>query len=517
VDPGRRKAIGTLAGGLLATTSLGSESQSVLADTTGNSPANPPRDAGDSLSRELADLGAADAVALMRSGSVSAEEYARDLIARFNTHEHLNVFISRDDQALLAAARAADERLAKGESAGPLHGLPILLKDNIETIGLPTSGGTPALNGRQTTRNAVIAQSLFDAGALLAGKANLHELAAGGSIGCIAGQPINPYDPGVRPGGSSSGNGVAIAARLLPAAIGTDTGGSVRIPASLCGISALRPTFGRYSNTGILPISRSRDTPGPMARSIKDLALIDGVITNGPTELDAKPLNGLRLGVPRGYCFAILDEQTSSVTEQALELLSRSGVVLVNADIPNIDETTTEIRSAIARIEIGRDLPAYLEESGGGIRMERLIAEICNPQTRAMFEQALPNEAEILEVRSSLRMARERLTRSYTEYFASHRLDAIVFPTTPLPARPLEQVEEVEIDGRMMSSLAAYNRNTMPGSSIGLPGISIPSGLTPGGLPVGLGLDGLHGSDRTLLAIASALETILEPLPAPGE
>ncbi len=469
----------------------------------------------------LADLSAREAISLMRSGELRAEDYATALIGRFNDYGYLNAFISRDDDALLENARQADLNVARGETTGLLHGLPILLKDNIETADLPTSGGTPALKGRSTNRNAAVAQNLLDAGALLAGKSNLHELAAGGSIGCVAGQVLNPYDHGVRPGGSSSGNGAALAARMVPVAIGTDTGGSVRIPASLCGVSALRPTFGRYSSGGILPISTSRDTAGPMARTVRDLALLDGVISGDATELETRTIEGMRLGVPRGYCFAILDAGTSRVIERALTALKGMGVVLVDSDIPGIETTTTDIRSAIARIEIGRDLPIWLAESGGGVDMEALVSGICNPRNRSLFEWEELPDAQIAEIRASMAGNRTRLRDAYRDYFSSNRLDAVVFPTTPLPARPVDQVDEVEIDGRTMSSLAAYNRNTMPGSSIGLPGISIPAGLTAGGLPVGLGLDGLHGTDRMLLATASAIESALVsefgPLPAPGE
>ena len=342
-----------------------------------------------------------------------------------------------------------------------------------------------------------------------------------GSIGCVAGQVLNPYDHGVRPGGSSSGNGAALAARLVPAAIGTDTGGSVRIPASLCGVSALRPTFGRYSSTGILPISSSRDTAGPMARCVKDLALLDGVISGGPAGLETRRLEGMRLGVPRGYCFSILDPGTASVTEQVLALLEDKGVMLIEADIAYIEEATTEIRFSIAAIELGRDLPAYLDEGGGSVTMDELVNGICNPQVRSMFEHEDLGESQLVKIRTSLAADRKRLQDTYQNYFSSNRLDAVVFPTTPLPARPVEQVNEVEIDGRMMSALTAYNRNTMPGSSIGLPGVSIPAGVTADGLPVGLGLDGLHGTDRSLLAVAAAIESALEaengPLPAPGE
>ena len=258
-----------------------------------------------------------------------------------------------------------------------------------------------------------------------------------------------------------------------------------------------------------------------MARSVKDLALLDGVISGGPTGLETRRLEGMRLGVPRGYCFSILDPGTASVTQQALTVLESMGVMLIESEIPGIEETTHAIRAVIAAIELGRDLPAYLDEGVGSVGMDELVNGICNPQVRSMFEHEEFSNEQVAAMRVSLGDDRRRLQDNYRGYFSSNRLDAVVFPTTPLPARPVEQVNEVEIDGRMMSALAAYNRNTMPGSSIGLPGVSIPAGVTGEGLPVGLGLDGLHGTDRSLLAVTAAIESALQSenglLPAPGE
>ena len=190
------------------------------------------------------------------------------------------------------------------ESGGRLAGLPVPVKDNFDTADMPTTGGTPGLRDHRPRHNAPVVQRLIDEGACIMGKLNMHELAYGitsnnGAFGAVR----NPYDPSRIPGGSSGGSGAAVAARMAPVALGSDTGGSVRIPAALCGVAGMRPTTGRYSQAGVVPISHTRDTAGPLARSVADLALFDSVITGVPNDLPTIPLRGARIGVPRGHYF----------------------------------------------------------------------------------------------------------------------------------------------------------------------------------------------------------------------
>ena len=190
------------------------------------------------------------------------------------------------------------------------------MKDNLDTAELPTSGGTPGLAGNRPKRNAAIVDKLLGAGAIVLGKTNLHELAYGITNNNAAHGPArNPYAPDRIPGASSGGTGVAVAARIAPGGIGTDTGGSVRIPAALCGIVGLRPTTGRWSQAGVVPISHTRDTPGPMTRSVADCALLDGVVTGGPVEAAPVPLKGVRIGVPRKHFWENLDPELEKICE----------------------------------------------------------------------------------------------------------------------------------------------------------------------------------------------------------
>src|SRR4051794_19436183 len=231
-----------------------------------------------SASEQLA-LTASQAVEAIRTGRLSAEAYMMTLISRAEQLSDLNSLITLNKIGAMAAARKVDSLRARGATLPPLAGLPIVVKDNINTSDLPTTGGTPALRDVQPTANAPTLQRLLDAGAIVLGKANMHELAFGTTstnFASFAGAVHNPYDRSRVPGGSSGGTAVAIAARIAPAGLGTDTGGSGRIPAALCGIAGLRPTLGnggaqrRYDGSGVLPISHTRDTIGTMARTVTD-------------------------------------------------------------------------------------------------------------------------------------------------------------------------------------------------------------------------------------------------------
>jgi mandelamide amidase len=216
----------------------------------------------------LSELTLLQARAALKSRQLSAVEYVQALFQQAEQNDHLNAWISRDPQQLVADAQSSDSNRPALKHDGALMGIPLALKDNINTCGLPTSAGTQALLGKTPATNAAVFQSLLNAGALLAGKTNMHELALGiTNNNAVTGAARNPWNAALIPGGSSGGSAVAVAARMVPAALGTDTGASVRLPAALCGIVGFRPTVGRYPCRGIVPLSKTRDTPGTMARS----------------------------------------------------------------------------------------------------------------------------------------------------------------------------------------------------------------------------------------------------------
>jgi Asp-tRNA(Asn)/Glu-tRNA(Gln) amidotransferase A subunit family amidase len=467
---------------------------------------------------DVAALTTIAAASHIRDGDISAEGYAAALIARAERLADLNTIIAMDGDAVLAAARAVDlERRRDPAKLGALAGIPLLVKDNIDTQALPTTAGCRGLAGNRPRRNAPVLDSLLGAGALVFAKANMHELAMGitnnnGSFGAVR----NPYDRRMIPGGSSGGTGAGIAARIAPAGLGSDTGGSVRIPASLCGIAGLRPTVRRYAGAGVVPLSHTRDTIGPMARTAADVALLDAVIT-GTSAAAPVPLAGLRLGLAREPYWHDLDGETEAVMKAALARLAARGALLVEADLPELDALQRQVGLGMTRYETIIDMLSYLAEAANGITLDDVEAGIGSPDVAASLRLARGSAGPTPELYdTTMKLLRPRLQRLYADYFTAHRVDAIILPTTPLPARPIGQDTTVLLNGREVPTFQTFIRNTSGGSAAGIPGMSLPAGLTRSGLPVGLGLDGPAGSDRLLLSIALAIEAELGPLPAPA-
>ncbi len=465
---------------------------------------------------DLTALTLSEAAAALQRGEFTAAAYAEALLARAQQAAGLNAFIHHDPDQVRASARAADAQRTRGSTFGPLHGVPLALKDNIDTAGIATTAGTPSLRTNRPLRNAAITQKLIDAGAIVFGKANLHELAYGISNNNTAfGAARNPYDRTRIPGGSSGGVGVAVGARIVPGGIGSDTGGSVRIPAALCGIVGFRPTTLRWSQTGIVPISHTRDTAGPMARCVEDCALLDHVVT-GSAALPAASLKGLRLGVPRGHFWEALDAEVARLMEGVLVTLKDAGVVLIEADVPDASRLDNEAGFPIALYETIVDLDAYLLTHGSELRYADVVTQVASPDVKGIL-QSLMGEGAIPEAayRMAIEVQRPALQAAYRQYFTRHDVAAVVFPTTPLPAARIGEDETVLLNGTAVPTFPTFIRNCSPGSVAGIPGISVPAAMTKSGLPLGLEFDGPAGSDAQLLAIAQAVEGVLPKTPEP--
>jgi indoleacetamide hydrolase len=475
--------------------------------------------------RWAVNLTASEALAAMDSGRLTSADYVDALIERILAHPEINAFIHLDIEGARAAAAEADALRRQG-MAGPLQGLPILLKDSINTADMPTTAGTPALEGFIPASSAPVVQILTDAGAIVLGKTNLHELSAGYTTNnAFTGPTRNPYDTDRIPGGSSGGNSAALAARFAPLAIGEDTAGSTRIPAALTGTTGFRPSTGRYSAAGVVPLSSTLDTLGPMARNVRDLALVDAVITGVPIELETVSLRGLRIGVPRAHFHDLLDPVVEQAFAEALASLERAGATLVAADLPGVGELSLQASTVVAFFEAPRDLASYLNEHGSGVTLEELVAMIASPDVLALFQLALSGvvtEEQYLLVQSQVVPFLRQL---YRDYFDENDLDVMVYPSVPLPA-PLIGQETVMLNGNAVPVFNAFLHNSHYTPTIGAPTLTLPIGQAPRGLPLG-GIDvaGMPGDDRRVLAIGDAISRVLprirpptgmQPLPEPA-
>ncbi len=463
----------------------------------------------------LLELTAAEAVNLMRLGDLKVADYVGALIGQIKAQNHLNAFISYDENLLRRQADELDRKRSSGEKCGALFGLPIAVKDNIETSDYITTGGTGALKSYRPHRNAPFLQSLLDQDALVLGKTNLHELAFGiTSNNGVFGPVHNPYNIDMIAGGSSGGSAAAVAARMASFAIGTDTGGSCRIPAALCGIAGFRPTMKRYGAEGAIPITHTRDTLGTMARTVEDIQLIDQAITKTN---DPKPLTNLkdiRLGVSKEYFFGNLDKDIEKATENALIVLRGLGAEIVEANIENLSALNEAVSFPICLYEATQDMEKYLIRTG--LSFDQLIEGMGSPDVKGLYQEIYSNPSISAEhYQNLIKTDRPKLQRAYRDYFQNNGLDAMVFPTTRLSACPIGQDETVVINGIEIPTFDAYVHNTDPSSNAGLPGTSVPMGMTANCLPMGLEFDGPEGSDDRILQIASLFQKAIGYLPTP--
>jgi Asp-tRNA(Asn)/Glu-tRNA(Gln) amidotransferase A subunit family amidase len=488
----------------------------------GAAPAAPPAATGGDGSAnpsELIHLGAVEAVARMARGELSAERYAQALLERCAAGRALNAFITLEPQKVLEEARACDDARRNGSRPGPLFGLPVPVKDSLNTRDYPTTAGTPGLRHFRPAEDAPLVRALRKAGAIVLGKTNLHELSYGWTSNNPAfGAVHNPYDPTRIPGGSSGGTAAAIAACMAPLGIAEDTEGSIRVPAALCGIVGLRPTTGRYPTQGCVPISPLFDQAGPHARSVADLALFDSVVANDWRPLPPQRLQGVRLGVVRDYWYENLDPEVERVTSAALARLHAAGVELVESDLPGLAQLIDLITEPVQNHDVRLALADYLREYHAGINLDQLIQR-ASPDIQEIFRRyVLPGGADFVSEAAYAAIRKTHLPRLhslYRGYFARTRVAAIAFPTTLVPAPPIGTEDTVRIGGKRIPFETAIARNIAPGSTAGLPGLVLPAGLTTTGLPVAIELDSPAGTDRALIALGAAIAEALGSIPPP--
>ncbi|MBI0298852.1 indoleacetamide hydrolase [Streptomyces sp. PRKS01-29] len=451
------------------------------------------------------------ALTLLRQGRLTSRTLTDELIHGAEELPGLGTFITLDREGALRAADAADSV----PSSGPLHGVPVVVKDNIHVAGMPNTAGTPALADFVPASDAPVIQRLRSAGAIIVGKTGMHELSLGATSSSSAFGPVrNAHDPSCFAGGSSGGTAVAIACGAL-AGLGTDTGGSVRVPAALNGVCGLRPTPGRYPASGITPLSATRDVVGPMAHTVSDLALLDSVLAGETCEPPAVPVRHLRFGVPDRYFTQSLGKETAAAFQDALERLRRAGVTLVDVPMPGFEEVETELGFPITLYEARRELTAYLTTYVPSVTLADLAEKIAGPDVRQVFFDAIVDGAPQMVPKErylrAVEQGRTSLRAVYRRVFDTHRIDALLFPTTPRCAAELgDPSAPVDVGGERLPLFEAFIRNTGPGSIAGLPGLTVPMPQVTGGLPVGLALDGPENSDRRLLAAGIQVQRRLE-------
>jgi aspartyl-tRNA(Asn)/glutamyl-tRNA(Gln) amidotransferase subunit A len=443
---------------------------------------------------------------LIKKGSLSPvelTEYYLDRIERLDPR--LNSFMLVTHERARASAKAAETAIAGGNYLGPLHGIPFAVKDLVNVAGLPTTNGSILFKDRIAREDATVFRKLLQAGIVLIGKTGQVEFAFGGTgINHHYGTPWNPWDAQVQriPGGSSSGSGVSVAADLVPAALGTDTGGSVRLPAAFNGLVGLKPTFGRVSTVGIEPLNPELDSPGPLVNSVEDAALFLQVLAgpdpadpntwNRPCEpfaenLDAD-LSGMRVCFPREYFWEETDDEAEAAVRASASVFADLDVRVDEISIPEINEMATLFgRANISAVELFMRLRNQLTEQ------PQLFDPAVGPRIMAGKDVTA---VDYLEIRMEYQRLQKQVVRTLDT------VDALVTPTTPFAALPVSEVDSEAFARLNLLSL----RNTVPANLLGLCAITLPCGFTDGGLPLGLQLIGRPFEERRILLLAHAFE-----------
>jgi len=467
--------------------------------------------------------------AAMDAGTLTSEQLTQRYLARIAAYDRagpaIHAIIALNPRAVQEARALDAERRTKGRRS-LLHGIPIVLKDNIDTRDLPTTGGSVLLAGYQPTRDAFLVQQLRAAGAIILAKVNLSEFASGGTYSSLGGQTRNPHALGYGPSGSSGGTGAAIAAAFAQFGLGTDTGGSIRGPATVNGIAALKPTLGLISRSGIIPLALSLDTGGPMARSVTDVAVALGAMTAVDSAdaatlvatrraardytpyLKVDALRGARIGIARD--FTGVDEEVDWIVESSLEAMRKAGATIVEVRFPRwFLETRAEWYNAVRFPEFPVQIAEYLQATPAGYpkSLAEMIERVRTMPSRGPNGE-LPNTSRwtrfVAEANSgTLEDYRYRTVREHAlpmlrdavnGVLAANRLDAIVYPTSTTRPQPIDAAGVSGPDPQNIANLT------------GFPDLVVPAGFTHHGLPVGLSFLGTAWSEPRLLALGFSFE-----------
>ena len=431
-------------------------------------------------------------------GEVKSETLTEECLSKIAAlNPQLNAFITVTGDTALEQARHADQEIAAGRHLGPLHGIPLSLKDLIDQRDVPTTAASMVRRDHVATRDAVVTARLRDAGAVFVGKTNLHEFAFGTTNEDSAFGPArNPHDPSRSPGGSSGGSAAAVASGMCLGTVGTDTGGSIRIPAACCGIVGLKPEWGHVSASGVVPLSRQLDHIGPLAASVRDAWLLYNAMQPASEQIadtiEATEVKGLRIGKLGKYFFDRIDADVESSVLGAIEALQQRGATVVDVNLPHADDMAT--------------IYLHLVFGDGAEYHARALETRPHDYTvpvRLRFEMARYVLAE--DYIRALR-GKEVITREVDR--ALQGVDVLALPSLAVPAPPLGAVS-VPIKGGTDAVRAIMLRCTQPFNLSGHPAISLPCGRTRDGMPIGLQLVGRKGRTPALVQAALAAEALL--------
>jgi aspartyl-tRNA(Asn)/glutamyl-tRNA(Gln) amidotransferase subunit A len=443
----------------------------------------------------------------LRAREITSAQVTDECLQRIDAdNPRLNAFIRVTADEARRQAREADEEIAAGKDRGLLHGVPISIKDLLDVRGVPTTAASRVREGHVASRDATSIAHLRQAGAVLVGKTNLHEFAFGTTNEDSAFGPArNPADPSRSPGGSSGGSAASVAAGMALATIGTDTGGSIRIPAAACGIVGLKPSFGEVSIDGVVPLSRTLDHVGPLTQTVADASLVYHALLGDAHAMPPAPLphHSIRLAIPRGYFLDLLDDDVRARFDEAVGRLRDAGV--------HIDEISIHHAADIAAVYLHivlSDAAAYHAET------LQTMPERYTANVRIRLEMGRYVLAEDY-VRALA--GREVLRREVDAALAQH--DAMILPTLPIPAPPIGAAT-VPVGSKTEPVRNIMLRLTQPFNVTGHPAISIPSGRSSAGLPCAVQLVGCRMQTDALLKVALACEPQITPpgpLPRSGK
>ena len=469
----------------------------------------------------LLEATASEILAMYKAGTLSPSTYVQHLINHTKKNENrINAFISFNPERVLAQTKTTQKYRRHQQC---LNGLPIAVKDNIDVRGYPTTSGTPALRDALPRFSGPVVRHLISAGAVIFGKTNMHELQLGiTSNNTYFGPVHNPWNISLIPGGSSGGSVASVSARFTPIALCGDTVASCRLPAALSGIVGFRPSIGRYSAKRVTPTSLTLDTIGINARSVEDVVLIDGVLTNGSCDRKPAPLtlSTIRLGFDRTTFLKDVDPDLHKVFNKSIETLVNAGVQIIPIDFSKVLALDQATSSSIYFYDFLRDLGSRLRvDFKHPVPLADVLAQVASPDVKAIITGIQDGTLTVSKEKhySALNVGRAQLQCQLQTFFDSLSLNGIIFPTVRLTARPIGQ-DPVIINNQPEPTFNAYLAFQSFGATAGVPGISIPIGLTQETkLPVGMEIEGPYGKDEELLDVAAALLKLFEPLPTPTD